>query len=92
MGEIIDHRHPGRGDSPHSWVLGEDLPIGAIRSMRDPLRFGQPDSMTSRRYARGDVDNGGVHTNSGVGNKTFYLISQGGNSTGQTITGSTAVR
>jgi len=87
MGEIIDHRHPGRGDSSHSWVLGEDLPIGAVRSMRDPVRFGQPDSMTSRRYARGDADNGGVHTNSGVGNRTFYLISQGGKQAGRTVHG-----
>ncbi len=78
MGEIVDHRHPSPGDSPHSWALGEDLPIGAVRNMKDPGRFGQPDTMTSRRYARGEADNGGVHTNSGVGNRTFYLISQGG--------------
>jgi Zn-dependent metalloprotease len=88
MGEIIDHRHHGRGDSPHSWTIGEDLPHGAIRSMRDPGRFGQPDSMTSRRYARGgDADDGGVHTNSGVGNRTFYLISQGGRQRGRTVHG-----
>ena len=36
MGEIIDHRHPSPGDSPHSWALGEDLPIGAVRSMKNP--------------------------------------------------------
>ena len=55
--------------------------------MKDPGRFGQPDSMTSRRYARGEVDNGGVHTNSGVGNRTFYLISQGGRQGGRTVHG-----
>ena len=88
MGEIIDHRHHGRGDSPHSWTIGEDLPHGAIRSMKDPGRFGQPDSMTSRRYAPGgDADDGGVHTNSGVGNRTFYLISQGGKQRGRTVHG-----
>jgi hypothetical protein len=32
-------------------------------------------------------DNGGVHTNSGVGNKTAYLISQGGTFNGQSVTG-----
>ena len=32
-------------------------------------------------------DNGGVHTNSGVGNKVAYLISQGGSFNGQTIVG-----
>jgi bacillolysin len=88
MGEIIDHRHATAGESPHNWQLGEDLPIGAVRNMKDPGRFGQPDSMTSSRYARaGDSDNGGVHTNSGVGNRTFYLISQGGRQGGQTVHG-----
>ena len=88
MGEIVDHRHRGPGDSPHSWTVGEDLPHGAIRSLRDPGRFGQPDSMTGRRYApSGDFDDGGVHTNSGVGNRTFYLISQGGRQRGRTVHG-----
>ncbi len=87
MGEIIDHRHHTRGESAHSWLLGEDLPGGAIRSMKDPGKFGQPDSMTSKRYARGTFDNGGVHINSGVGNRTFYLISQGGKQGGETVHG-----
>ena len=45
--------------------------------------------MTSSFYTRtrSTDDNGGVHTNSGVGNKTAYLISQGGTFNGQTITG-----
>ncbi len=87
MGEIVDHRHHGRGDSPHSWTLGEDLPIGAVRSLKDPRRFGQPETMTDRRYAGGEDDNGGVHTDSGVGNRTFYLISQGGRQSGHTVHG-----
>ena len=32
-------------------------------------------------------DEDGVHSNSGVGNKTFFLASQGGTFNGQTITG-----
>jgi bacillolysin len=87
MGEIIDHRHHTRGESRHSWNLGEDLPIGAIRNMQNPRKFGQPESMSSKRYVRGLFDNGGVHTNSGVGNRTFYLISQGGRQGGQTVRG-----
>jgi Zn-dependent metalloprotease len=87
MGEIVDHRHRSRGDSPRSWTIGEDLPGGAIRSLKEPGRFHQPDSMTGRRYARGELDNGGVHTNSGVGNRTFYLISQGGRQAGHTVHG-----
>src|SRR5262249_30205481 len=51
MGEIIDHRHPSPGDFPNSWTIGEDLRGGPARSMKDPGRFGQPDSMTSKLYA-----------------------------------------
>lgn len=91
MGEIIDHRHHSRHDSSHSWTLGEDLPHGAVRNLKNPKKSGQPDSMTSRRYARAvggdDGDNDGVHTNSGVGNRTFYLISQGGTQGGRTVHG-----
>lgn len=92
MGEIVDHRHPSVGDSPASWSMGEDLAgIGAIRDMSDPLLFGDPDRMTSDAYdndiADGYDDSGGVHTNSGVGNKTAYLISQGGTFNGHTMTG-----
>ena len=43
--------------------------------------------MTSRQYAGGIDDNGAVHTNSGVGNKAFYLISQGGTFHGRSIKG-----
>lgn len=90
IGEIIDHRHPSAGDSPTNWLLGEDLPGGAIRDMADPTAFSQPDRMTSNLYTADDStynDNAGVHTNSGVGNETAYLISQGGTFNGQTITG-----
>ena len=38
-------------------------------------------------HARCYGDEDGVHSNSGVGNKTFYLASQGGTFNGQTITG-----
>ena len=88
MGEIIDHRHHVRGESRRGWRVGEDLPIGAIRDLKKPRRFGQPDSMTSKRYVRaGAFDNGGVHFNSGVGNRTFYLLSQGGKQGGQNVRG-----
>ncbi len=87
MGEIVDHRNPGPGDTPTSWTIGEDLPIGAIRDLSDPHAFGQPQSMTDRRYTGVEDDNGGVHTDSGVGNRTFYLISQGGGQAGQVLQG-----
>ncbi|TIC85452.1 M4 family metallopeptidase [Nocardioides sp. GY 10127] len=87
MGEIFDHRHASAGDSADSWTMGEDLPIGAIRDMSDPTIYGDPDSTQSSDYVLDEYDSGGVHLNSGVGNKTAYLISQGGTFRGQTVTG-----
>ncbi len=94
FGEIIDHRNVGAGDTPTSFTLGEDLPIGAIRSVSNPPAFGDPDRTGSALYVKEvcgpsscypDLD--GVHQNSGVSNKAFYLASQGGTFNGQTITG-----
>lgn len=89
MGEIVDHRFGYDPATDSLWTVGEDLPIGAIRSMKDPTLFGDPDSTSSSHYTADDGywDNGGVHTDSGVANKTAYLISQGGTFRGQTITG-----
>jgi len=89
MGEILDHRNPSPGDAADDWRLGEDLPGGATRDLADPTLFGQPDRMTSPLYDADPTleDNGGVHTNSGVGNKTAYLISQGGTFNGVTVAG-----
>ncbi|HWI44471.1 MAG TPA: M4 family metallopeptidase [Nocardioides sp.] len=90
IGEIVDHRNPGPGDSPSNWQLGEDLPGGALRdALNPPAHDDAPDRMTSPNWWTDPNydDNGGVHINSGVGNKTFYLISQGGTFNGQAITG-----
>jgi Zn-dependent metalloprotease len=89
VGEIVDHRHPSPGDSSASWDLGEDSPVGTLRNLQDPPAEGQPDRTGSSLYDSDPayLDNGGVHSNSGVGNKTAYLISQGGTFNGQTITG-----
>ncbi len=89
MGEILDHRNLTAADASDDWQLGEDIPGGALRSLADPTEFGQPDKMTSPLYDPDDslADNGGVHTNSGIGNKTAYLISQGGTFNGVTVPG-----
>ncbi len=89
MGEIVDHRFT-LGAEDADWKLAEDLPIGAIRDMKNPPAFGDPDSTGSPLWNADTTtygDSGGVHSNSGVGNKTAYLISQGGTFNGQTITG-----
>jgi hypothetical protein len=54
--------------------------------MQDPTLYSHPDRITSSFYYTGSGDNGGVHFNSGVGNKAAYLMVEGGTFNGQTIT------
>jgi len=73
------------------WYVGEDLSGGAVRSMSTPPEKGDPDRMTSvlyqmKPYYDEHWDNGGVHHNSGVNNKAVYLMVDGGNFNGKTIT------
>ncbi|WJV30260.1 M4 family metallopeptidase [Rossellomorea sp. AcN35-11] len=72
------------------WEIGEDIYTpnksgDALRSMSDPAKYGDPDHY-SVRYT-GTQDNGGVHINSGIGNKAAYLLSQGGTHYGVNVTG-----
>jgi hypothetical protein len=53
--------------------------------MREPGRFGDPDRVRSPRWHRGTGDDGGVHRNSGVGNKAASLIADGGSFGGRDI-------
>ena len=90
FGEYVDLTN-GAGDDAASvrWLLGEDVPGGAIRDMRNPPAMSDPDRMTSSNFVA-DVDQddeGGVHTNSGVGNKAAYLIADGDTFNGRTVTG-----
>ncbi len=89
IGELVDQRNHRDGEDDSGWLLGEDVPGGPIRSMKDPTLFGQPDSMTSPLWSGDDAfaDEGAVHQNSGVGNKAAYLISQGGTFHGVTVRG-----
>ncbi|MDD3771050.1 MAG: M4 family metallopeptidase [Weeksellaceae bacterium] len=71
------------------WIMGEDFvmiePAG-IRSLEAPKMFNQPDTYQGTYWVDAsenctpseDNDNCGVHTNSGVLNYWFYLISDGG--------------
>lgn len=58
-----------------SWAMGED--IGAIRNMQNPNQYKNPDTYQGTYWATGTADQGGVHTNSGVQNKWFYILSMG---------------
>ena len=57
--------------------------------MENPPAFGDPDRMLSLNYTSdpGELDGGGVHSNSGVNNKAASLMVDGGTFNGQTITG-----
>lgn len=64
-----------RGLTKNTWLVGEE--IGAARSMSDPRSLGQPAYYRGQNWYTGFNDFGGVHTNSGVMNYWFYLLTQG---------------
>ena len=88
MGEFIDQDFHGAydNDTPGvKWLLGEDIPglsATGVRNMQDPTtshQGPQPDMMTSPYYFAASspyADNGGVHHNSGVANKSAYLLGE----------------
>lgn len=89
-GEFIDLSYTNGLDDDTAgvrWLMGEDIPGGAIRSMSDPTAFGDPDRIGSPNYYCGINDRGGVHWNSGVANKAAYLMADGGTFNGYNITG-----
>lgn len=80
------------------WYMGENGRESGegFRSLENPHEFGDPDTYgpddpywidvinCSPSYSN---DYCGVHTNSGVGNKWFFLLSDGGTHNGVTVTG-----
>lgn len=65
------------------WKIGQDMTPSnnGIRNMSNPNLFSDPDTYLGTYWYTGTGDNGGVHTNSGVSNYWFYLLSQGGTGT-----------
>ncbi|MBL6444978.1 M4 family metallopeptidase [Fulvivirga sp. 29W222] len=64
----------------NTWVLGEDLGT-TVRSLENPKAANQPDTYNGTNWYTGSADNGGVHTNSGVLNHWFYILSVGKSAT-----------
>ena len=68
-----------------TWLIGEEIKIGAaaLRSMSDPKSLGQPDTYGGTNWISQSCtptsgnDYCGVHTNSGVLNHWFYILSVG---------------
>lgn len=68
------------GFSNGDWLMGEDLGF-IIRYMNNPNQGGDPDTYLGDDWHYAASDNGGVHTNSGVQNFWFYLLTTGGTGT-----------
>ncbi len=68
-----------------NWKIGEDVVVGsALRDMSSPNIHGHPDTYNGQFWKNTSLlnnDHGGVHTNSGVQNFWFYLLSEGGSGT-----------
>lgn len=93
FGSLVVQRALGQSAEEASWLIGEGIFTdkvegNAIRSMRDPGsaydddvlgKDPQPDHMVD--YIDTRDDNGGVHLNSGIPNRAFYLVASalGGN-------------
>ncbi len=93
FGALVEQRFRGQSASEASWLIGEGLFTDqvegrALRSMRAPGtafdddvlgKDPQPGSMAD--YVETEDDNGGVHLNSGIPNRAFYLVADalGGN-------------
>lgn len=75
FGEMVESWSEGTCD----YLVGADR--GAIRSFINPNTYGDPDTYLGTNWYTGSADNGGVHTNSGVQNRWFYLLSEGGSGT-----------
>jgi len=77
FGESIEKFGAGTND----WLMGEQIGAGgsggALRSMSNPNAFGDPDTYNGTNWHTGSSDNGGVHTNSGVQNFWYYILSVG---------------
>ncbi len=91
-GEWVDLSYTNGNDTDTNevrWLMGEDVDCtgGAIRDMQNPPNFNHPDKMSSEYWYSGSGDNGGVHTNSGVGNKLCYLLTDGDTFNGYTVSG-----
>ncbi|MFC9441027.1 M4 family metallopeptidase, partial [Nocardia sp. NPDC057030] len=83
---LVDTANPCN-TAANRWQLGACSSIGVIRDMRNPKTHQNPDTYRGTYWYAGSGDSGGVHTNSGVGNRTASLITDGGTLNGVTVTG-----
>jgi Zn-dependent metalloprotease len=73
MGETVEWFKNGSTD----WLMGAALPIGAIRSLKEPNEYevlGQPGPKNMSEWYEGCSDNFGVHVNSTIVGHAYYLL------------------
>lgn len=94
FGEFVDLTNGSSDDTASArWQIGEGSELGVIRSMKDPTLYKDPAIYKGTNWKstvsnpNKDNDYGGVHTNSGVGNKLAFLITDGQQFNGQTVQG-----
>jgi len=87
FGSLVKQYRNGKQDATEAdWLIGEgllaeDVQGTALRSMKepgtafdDPVLGKDPQPGHMDDYVRTDEDNGGVHINSGIPNRAFYLV------------------
>jgi thermolysin len=76
FGALIEHYY--KADNVKNFTMGEGIALGTvgIRDYVHPSRGQQPSNMS--QYVNTTQDNGGVHTNSGIVNNAWYLMTMGG--------------
>jgi hypothetical protein len=62
----------------NNWLLGEDAVMNGIRSLSSPSVKGQPTTYHGNNWYYGSNYSIYVHTNSGILNYWFYLLTMGG--------------
>ncbi|WP_394840082.1 M4 family metallopeptidase [Pendulispora rubella] len=87
FGSIIEHYV--KPDEKNNYLLGEDVFLSG-KPFRDLVHPGdptldQPQPAHISKFLNTTQDNGGVHTNSGIPNNAFYLMTKGGTNDVSTV-------
>jgi Zn-dependent metalloprotease len=96
LGVLADQWHRGESAADADWLVGREILApgvsgSALRSLKAPGTaydddvLGKDDQPSHMRdFVQTDLDNGGVHINSGIPNHAFYLVAMelGGNAWG----------
>ncbi len=89
-GAVVEHFAKGNNNdlapNDNTWTVFEETSPNGIRSMQNPKLFNHPDTYKGTNWAptsSSSPDRGGVHTNSGVLNHWFYLVTVGSQNTDQ---------